>query len=501
MRLGRDARVVGATLRLLPIFPSVRMAPPSMVRHACLRPLHPPSLLMTQPEPYDDAVKALRTQLQLDPSDASLHFEMAGAQMRLGKTVDAACSLRRSISLGGVSERLLEAYHEIAEQLMREGVCEEAESCWRQCLEIEPHNLGVKERLAATLRANGNRLEAADHLHDLIGDLDGSEEEQSWMYLDLGSVIDEVSPLAGVGPEWVEHCERGSAEVQSPTLEVGSGTRREELSAEACFRRAIQLDPSNGEAHKRLADLLVLSHGPRAAHAEFEIASQLLPDDICCATHCFYASSNQSQSEVSPLPLTDAHGSSVPIGEEGLSALNVPYDHDGWAAHAASTFEQHGAVVLNQLLSQRQVEVLLDAVNEQITCPMSDFTSETRNAEFRVHKALPVHSDACDVLNDVLLTLWPLLSRVLQSSSFPLIGSGFMCVGPGASEQELHKDYQYNCNLQIRHTRGTWDLSSFFLEAIGLTQLKVLNCVVYDQLYEKQSLVQVQRMSEVCEDG
>ena len=64
--------------------------------------------------------------------------------------------------------------------------------------------------------------------------------------------------------------------------------------------RLMELDPSNGMAHKRLADALAILGRTDDALEEFTRASNLLPDDICCATHVHY-DSQQRQRLLSPL--------------------------------------------------------------------------------------------------------------------------------------------------------------------------------------------------------
>ena len=48
--------------------------------------------------------------------------------------------------------------------------------------------------------------------------------------------------------------------------------------------------------------------------------------------------------------------------------------------------------------------------------------------------------EAGEVLSPLIARLWPLLSIILQAEAAPLVGAGFMRVGPGAAGQELHKD-------------------------------------------------------------
>ena len=361
--------------------------------------------------------------------EAQMHFELAGAHMARGCVTEAAMSLRRSLELdASAGSFVLDAYHEVADALFSANLYSEAEACWRHSLAVCPENLGVKERLAAALRASGRLADAASVLHALLWELSGNPEEQSWVYVDLGGLIDQLVPLKGAGPEWVE------PSTLAPSRFVTLGDAEEDLSAEICFRRAIALDPQNGEAHKRLADVLVLMKGASVAQKEFKIAARLLPHDICCATHAHYyevADPSAGRRDLPPIPLaTDGGGEGVEhstaLGSDGLPALTVAFEGEGWADRAASTFEKHGVVVLPSLLDAAQCQTLRAAVHRLCDDDNTlDFTSETRDAARRVHKALPLQGDTRESLHGALATLWPLLSRILQ-------------VWPIASERRLH---------------------------------------------------------------
>ena len=108
----------------------------------------------------------------------------------------------------------------------------------------------MRERLAATLRAAGQLDEAAAILHALLPELEG-DAAVAGLHLDLGSIIDELAPISGAGAEWVAARDRQTEPLSSPTLLLGSGEAAEQLSAEACYMRAIAADPDWGEAHKR----------------------------------------------------------------------------------------------------------------------------------------------------------------------------------------------------------------------------------------------------------
>lgn len=175
----------------------------------------------------DDA----QSRLAARPRDPLLHFEVAQAQMALGRVASAAASLRKSLDLEP-SPMVLSAYHAVGDALMQSSQFADAEACWRRLIEIEPGDLAVRERLAATLRLSGRLQEAADMWHGIMPELHGAPEDQAWLYLDLGATIDQLLPAAGTGAEWI----LSQTQEEPRTLLVGEGSNAEELSAEDCYR-------------------------------------------------------------------------------------------------------------------------------------------------------------------------------------------------------------------------------------------------------------------------
>ena len=427
-----------------------------------------------------------------------------------GKAASAADALRQSLSLNPTPDAF-SAYIATADLLFENGDYSMASSCYRHSLTlntlVDADDVGLRERLAASLRGMGHVREAAALLHETLGSVPEQEAEtRSWLWLDLGSMIEEIAPVPGTGPEYpVTRLD------ELPSVWLGAGPRRESLTAAACYRRAIDgvtvagcgdsssgEDPSEGgirsgmsddslrssasvsrqdsghelrgEAHKRLADVLVAAHGAAAGASPFATAAALLPNDICCATHVQYGLGvSCDMRQALPLPpaqsviptLPDRNlgsGSAIPampapatwLASPSLAALAVEPTGNGWEARAGLTFEREGAVVLPRLISAASIETLKAAVEaairpcEEMEEASHDLTAETREAAYRTHRALPIgKGHAREPIDSICRTLYPLLASILQLSdgaSLPLIGCGFMAIEPGARAQELHKD-------------------------------------------------------------
>jgi tetratricopeptide (TPR) repeat protein len=393
-----------------------------------------------------------------------------------------------------------EAVHAAADDFLDQENFAAAEACYRTLLEAVSNDPGIRERLSASLRGAGKLTDAAAELHTAITDLrahdEGSEEDQSWLYLDLGSILEEIAPVPGTGPEWPCRDAQGT---KLFTVDLQTNNTQGEtplmLSAEECYRRAISLSPHLGEPHKRLADWLVMFPDNAAAAAtHFAAAASLMPDDICAITHHLHGA--PAARKVSPLPIAPigTPGAAAP-GTDGSSAVGLhtlfrdaPPDlsadlseHADWVVGTSASFETHGCVVLPGFLGGTEIDALAHCVRDAVDSTndegVGDFAHETRAAEHRVHKALTVHA-ARRPLNSVLAKLQPLLSRLLQAEQsgkepldkeplgkeplvkgpldteqlMPLVGCGFMRILPGAQVQSVvyPQYYPYQCSSHSR---------------------------------------------------
>ena len=230
------------------------------------------------------------------------------------------------------------------------------------------------------------------------------------------------------------------------------------MSAIECYRRALSYNDENGSAHKRLADALAIIGQNEEALKEFGVASQLLPRDICCATHVFYGNLNVQQ-EKGPLKMAEGSAAKKLNDLEWDAQILTNKDEEVMSKMAAA-FERDGVMVLPGLVSPRDCDAILQVVEETIskgqamseTAETLDFTDETRAAANRLHFSLPLRGNHTDAVSDLFGTLYPLLARILQCSEdkIPLLGSGFMRTSPRAKGQQLHKDvHHYDRHLPM----------------------------------------------------
>ena len=260
-----------------------------------IRPLTPSLQRVASPLPL---LRASSTDNSNTPP-ASSSFEPT-----LDQTLSAATYVKTQLdsilnsarSSSSQQDVLLNDLHSIASTLLEHDANEKAADLFRYSLqEFDPSNVAVRERLSAALRAMGSFEESARELYRVIHSLEdeinsqdqmgmfGAEEGESlsWLYLDLGGLIEEIRPLPGAGSSW-DAAITTEADAPKVTLEFdseledgftisldddddeddllkdGKSTKGEALSAIECYRRAISYNGENGSAHKRLADALAI---------------------------------------------------------------------------------------------------------------------------------------------------------------------------------------------------------------------------------------------------
>ena len=414
---------------------------------------------------------------------------------------------RRDMSSVSQQEMLLNDLHSIASTLLEYDANSEAAVLFRYSLdEFDPANIAVRERLSAALRAMGSMEESARELYRVIHTLEeeinsqdqmgmvGADtgESLSWLYLDLGGLIEEMQPLPGAGPSW-DVAIQMEAEAPKVTLEFDSELedgftislddddddddddeedvdlmnddsdtkciQNEDLSAIECYRRAILYNGKNGSAHKRLADALAIIGENAEALKEFEVAAEMMPMDICCATHAFYGKKLDRQIQKEALTMDEGPVSKL-LDDLKWNANSLVQNDETEISNMAAAFERDGVIVLPAVVSQDDCDHLLKRIDDIILKAVAggdidntlDFTDETRSAANRVHLALPLKGDHADTLSGVFCQVHPLLKKILSCSGdkIPLLGSGLMRTSPGAKGQELHKDvHHYDRHLPV----------------------------------------------------
>lgn len=331
-------------------------------------------------------------------------------------------------------------------------------------------NPGVRERLSAALRTMGRLDQSADELFrgiQSLEDIEGVVDATTlcMLYLDLGSLIDDLLPLPGAGCELIDGTRSECDAPKFSFCKELEGDVTTALTCFECYRKAIGLDSQCGLAHKKLADALAVIGQTEEAMKEFELAAKYLPDDICCATHVKFASQKRNDGMLSKPAIPLANGLELGKTLGDISAEFKGIEES--SADLAARFERNGVLVFPQALSNEDIKVLFKKIDEIIASvdsddsSVADLTDETKAPKQRIHMALPLLESELytTVISDMMGRLHPLISTILQcndGNNIPLLGSGFMQTSPGANAQDLHKDVHHWDRHEPFHDMPPW---------------------------------------------
>jgi tetratricopeptide (TPR) repeat protein len=105
-------------------------------------------LLFEHAEP-EEAAAALRELVQLEPKDASAHFNLGTVCLRLERFDDAIAAYRRSLEY---RPNWVPTYLQLANALQQAGQVEEAVDTWQEVLRLDPRNGEAEEALKGTAK-------------------------------------------------------------------------------------------------------------------------------------------------------------------------------------------------------------------------------------------------------------------------------------------------------------------------------------------------------------
>lgn len=185
-----------------------------------------------------EAIPAYERAAALDPEEPSIWVELGQAQASLNQ-IDAAWESYRKA--GELDSELLSYQMRLAVQVERDGGRQQALEMYRSYLEVEPDNVGVRERYGMLLLDLERYAEAAKELQ---------------------AVVDQ-SPTDAVR----------AALAQAYVLADDADTARQKLA------EAVAANPNEPELRLRYGASLIQTLDYESAHAEYLAAAQLVPDN------------------------------------------------------------------------------------------------------------------------------------------------------------------------------------------------------------------------------
>lgn len=187
----------------------------------------------------DEAERAHRKALQIEPDNADGHNNLGLLLARAGRHEEASKSYRRALRL---RPRFPEAQFNLGLSLSAAGRLEEAGDCYRRVLEIRPDFAEAQHRLADNLAAMGEAADAEAGYRAALEQQPGH-----------------VSALNNLA-----------------LLLVGQGRMEE---AESLYRAALERDPAIADVHGNLGNLLMDTGRLDEAAASHRRAAELRPGD------------------------------------------------------------------------------------------------------------------------------------------------------------------------------------------------------------------------------
>lgn len=220
-----------------------------------------------------DAVAALQEAARLEPGSGEAHYQLGLALARAGRNDDAAVELKKGRELAAESDRAQNASLDVAEgrSALDRGDLEEAAAKFRHAKELQPGSAEI-ERLLATViekQAGTRRAETAATVHPVDDPKQVADIERD--------IRDRRYPQ--VEPRLIKYVE------ERPDSSWGWYALGYSLFAQQkigpsieALAKSLELDVTNGEAHKILGrDLMIIGRFD-AAEVEFTQGLRYQPD-------------------------------------------------------------------------------------------------------------------------------------------------------------------------------------------------------------------------------
>ena len=254
---------------------------------------------------YPGAVRAFEAALRLRPDQADAHANLGAALVAAGELPRSLEVLDRALKLDPKSSS---ATTHRGMALARLGRFHDARSCFEQVVAANPESASAHCNLGALLRENGAYEQAITSLNRAIR-LDPNLAEA---HLALAQALHD----AGRDGEAQQHARQlRDAGRENAALLIQEGTlsldRKDRTAAEDAFRRAVELEPHNADAHYHLGNVLMFRGRPAEALISYQKARGVDP-------HHVQARWAIAMAQVAPVPVdvADAARSRAAFGRE-----------------------------------------------------------------------------------------------------------------------------------------------------------------------------------------
>jgi tetratricopeptide (TPR) repeat protein len=204
----------------------------------CADALHLLGIVASQVGRHDLAIEYINRAINLNPSEAAFHSNLATTYNALGNVTEAIGCLRRAIELQPLDAAI---HYSLAQNLKAQGKLSEAIAFYRRALQLQPTLVEAHNDLGLALTAQGEYDQAVEVLHHALS----LRPTYFQAHNNLGAVFQAQGKL-------------------DETV--------------ACCRRAVELAPNVPETHNNLGHALQSQGKPNEAIASYLRAIELKPD-------------------------------------------------------------------------------------------------------------------------------------------------------------------------------------------------------------------------------
>jgi tetratricopeptide (TPR) repeat protein len=275
---GKPARLEEAARHLTA---AVALRPHTATAH------HNLAIVLSRQGKLDAAIAHVERAIELLPGHANAHNTRGLILDAQGKPEESYASFRLAIALGGDSVEVY--YLNLGECLKDQGKLDEAATCYREAIALEPGMVQAHLGLCQVLKLRGNLPEALECHGEFLRLHPANANAQA----SLGNILLEQGKL----DEAIAAFERARALEPAnfkfhDNLGVALKRRGKFDEAMACYRRAIELQPDVAGTHYNLAIALSDRDSPEEAVSSFREAIRLKPDHVGAHNNLGIALSN-----------------------------------------------------------------------------------------------------------------------------------------------------------------------------------------------------------------
>jgi uncharacterized protein (TIGR02466 family) len=228
---------------------------------------------------FEEAAKAYRDALEIEPKIAEIHFNLGVVLGHLGQTEDAIANYRKAISL---KPELTVAYFNLGVVLQEQGQLEDAVSCYRKAVALEPGFYEAYGNLGTVLQKQGKLEDAVASYRKAL-----AIQPDAKGYFNLGTALRDKGKHEEAGQTYLKALELRPdyADAHNNLGEIFRDQGNMDRAIQ-CYQTAMAIDTDHSGANYNMGEFLYLAKKFEQAIPFFERANFL--DSQERALDCLY---------------------------------------------------------------------------------------------------------------------------------------------------------------------------------------------------------------------